>query len=97
MRDARHETCELETFSGRGKGCDVIIRLLAVSRTNVVGVLLDAGDDMEEDERTPLLNVPRDRGLSKIQREEDASSIVRSHVTEEEQKLADASVGERLA
>ncbi|KAK4507200.1 hypothetical protein PRZ48_000935 [Zasmidium cellare] len=52
---------------------------------------------MEEHERTPLLDVPRDRGLSKILREEDASSIVQSHVTEEEQKLADASVGERLA
>lgn len=52
---------------------------------------------MQEHERTPLLDVPRDRGLSKIQREEDASSMVRSHVTEEEQKLADASVGERLA
>lgn len=59
--------------------------------------LLEAGDDMEDHKRTPLIDTPRDRGLSNIQREEDASSIVQSHVTEEEQMLADASVGERLA
>ncbi|CAK3986527.1 H(+) Cl(-) exchange transporter 5-like [Lecanosticta acicola] len=47
------------------------------------------------DELRPLLP-PDNRRLSKIAREEEASSRVRSHVTEEEQKLSDASVGERL-
>lgn len=52
---------------------------------------------MAGDEHTPLLHAPQlDRQLNKIVREEEASSIIQSHVTEEEQKLADASVGERL-
>lgn len=52
---------------------------------------------MAGDEHTPLLHAPQlDRQLNKIVREEEASSIIHSHVTEEEQKLADASVGERL-
>nr|POE47862.1 isoform 4 of h(+)/cl(-) exchange transporter 3 [Quercus suber] len=50
----------------------------------------------QDDEHTPLLPV-HDRRLSKLRRQSDqASSIIDSHVTIEEQKLADSSVGERL-
>ena len=68
----------------------IVIRLLA-------SIFAGPGDDMEDEERTPLLQVPADRGLSKIVREEEIQSILDSHVTEEEQKLSDSSVGERLA
>lgn len=51
---------------------------------------------MADDERSPLLP-PQDRRLSKlIQRDEDASSIVKSHVTVEEMKMSETAVGERL-
>ncbi|EME48738.1 hypothetical protein DOTSEDRAFT_67688 [Dothistroma septosporum NZE10] len=52
---------------------------------------------MADGERSPLLQLPRDRGLSKIAREEEVQSILSSHITEEEHKLAESSVGERLA
>lgn len=52
---------------------------------------------MAAHERSPLLEA-NDRRLSKlIQQDEAASSIIKSHVTVEEQKMADSSVGERLA
>lgn len=47
-------------------------------------------------ERSSLLRANADRRLSKLQRDEDASSIVRSHVSMEEQKMAESTVGERL-
>ncbi|KAH9827123.1 H(+)/Cl(-) exchange transporter 5-like [Teratosphaeria destructans] len=61
----------------------------------------------EASERSPLLapnnavdevrRVSKDRRLSRlIWQDEEASSITRSHVTTDEQKLADSSVGERL-
>ncbi|KAF2722794.1 hypothetical protein K431DRAFT_221312 [Polychaeton citri CBS 116435] len=49
-----------------------------------------------ENERSPLLQVAGDRRLSKIQQDEEASSIVKSHVSIQEQKLADSAIGERL-
>nr|POE56882.1 isoform 4 of h(+)/cl(-) exchange transporter 3 [Quercus suber] len=50
----------------------------------------------QTDEHTPLLQV-NGRRLSELARQDDqASSILESHVTIEEQKLADSSVGERL-
>ena len=60
---------------------------------------------MADDERSSLLpsnghgNVTyNDRRLSRLQqRDEEASSMVKSHVTVEEQKMAESSVGERLA
>ena len=57
---------------------------------------------MAPNERSPLLQEEhgevqyRDRRLSRLQHDEEASSIVKSHVTIEEQKMADSSVGERL-
>ena len=48
------------------------------------------------DERSPLLH-PNDRRLSKLVHEdEEADSIIRSHVSVEERKLADSTIGERL-
>lgn len=49
------------------------------------------------DERNPLLQGYGDRRLSKlIQRDEEASSIIKSHVSVQEQKLSDSTIGERL-
>ena len=51
---------------------------------------------MPADERSPLLPA-QDRRLSKlVQQDEEASSIVKSHITVEEQAMADSTVGERL-
>lgn len=54
-----------------------------------------SSDSETGNERTPLLPPPR---LSQLQHEQDeeASSIVASTVTKEEQRLADSTVGERL-
>ena len=52
------------------------------------------------DENTPLLDVEQapDRRLSRlIQKDDAASSIVKSHVSVEEQAMAGSTVGERLA
>lgn len=56
------------------------------------------------DERSPLLHgtpevqMNGDRRLSRlVQQDEEANSIVKSHVTIEEQAMAGSSVGERLA
>lgn len=52
-------------------------------------------------ETTPLLSDPeraQNRRLSRlIQRDDDASSIVKSHVSVEEQAMAGSAIGERLA
>ena len=48
-------------------------------------------------ERSPLLQPRDDRRLSKLVRQdEEASSMIKSHFSIEEQKLADNPVGERL-
>lgn len=54
--------------------------------------------DLEQaTERTKLLyHVANDRRLSAVHQEEDAQSIIGSHVTKDEQALATAPVGERL-
>lgn len=49
--------------------------------------------ELESNERAPLL----DPSLNRIRLDEDADSMVHSHVTKDEQNLYDASVGERLA
>jgi chloride channel 3/4/5 len=52
------------------------------------------------DENSPLLDTERasDRRLSRlIQKDEAASSIVKSHASVDEQALADSTIGERLA
>ena len=52
------------------------------------------------DENTPLIDVEQapDRRLSRlIQKDDAASSIVKSHVSVEEQAMAGSTVGERLA
>jgi len=52
------------------------------------------------DENTPLLDPERasDRRLSRlIQKDDAASSIVKSHTSVDEQALASSTVGERLA
>lgn len=52
------------------------------------------------DERSPLLpahGAVQDRRLSKLQQDEEANSIVKSHVTVEEQAMAHSTIGERLA
>ena len=54
---------------------------------------------MSADERSPLLagQTGQDRRLSRlIQQDEEAASVVKSHVTAEEQAMADSTVGERL-
>ena len=54
---------------------------------------------MEENgdhERSPLLHSNGDRRLKLLQQDEEASSFVMSHVSVEEQKMADTAVGERL-
>ena len=48
-----------------------------------------------QDERSPLLLPNGDQRLIKL-RDEEASSVVKSHVTAEEQKLEDSAIGERL-
>lgn len=45
------------------------------------------------DEQSPLL---RDRRVSKLQHDEEASSIIKSHVSIEEMKMGESAVGERL-
>ena len=48
-------------------------------------------------ERTKLLyHVANDRRLSAVQQEDEASSIIASYVSKEEQALSTAPVGERL-
>lgn len=48
-------------------------------------------------ERSPLLQRLDDRRLSKVvQQDEDASSLIKSHFSAEEQKLTDSPIGERL-
>ena len=49
-------------------------------------------------ERTNLLpyHLANDRRLSAVQHEDEASSIIASYVSKEEQALANAAVGERL-
>jgi hypothetical protein len=52
------------------------------------------------DENSPLLDAERasDRRLSRlIQKDDAASSIVKSHASVDEQALADSTIGERLA
>jgi chloride channel 3/4/5 len=52
------------------------------------------------DENSPLLDTerPSDRRLSRlIQKDDAASSIVKSHASVDEQALADSTIGERLA
>lgn len=52
---------------------------------------------MADDERSPLLGPQADRRLSKlIQQDEEASSVIKSHVTVEEMKMGDTAIGERL-
>ncbi|KAK0267936.1 hypothetical protein LTR35_015868 [Friedmanniomyces endolithicus] len=57
---------------------------------------------MASSERSPLLHPHdghvqyTDHRLSKLKQDEEASSIVKSHVTREEQKMSGTSVGERL-
>jgi len=57
---------------------------------------------MASNERSPLLHPYdghvqyTDHRLSKLQQDEEASSIIKSHVTREEQKMSGTSVGERL-
>lgn len=60
--------------------------------------------EMAHDEQSPLLHAENgqakhaDRRLSKLmQQDEEASSIIKSHVTVDEQKMGDSAVGERLA
>ena len=49
------------------------------------------------DERSPLLGAVQNRRLSKlVQQDEEAHSIVKSHVSVEEQAMAESTVGERL-
>jgi hypothetical protein len=50
---------------------------------------------MPDDELRPLLHVVHDRGRNR--QDEEASSLVQSHVTEEEQKLSETATGERLS
>ncbi len=54
--------------------------------------------DLEQaNERTRLLyQVANDRRLSAVVQEDDAASFIGSHVSKDEQALADAPVGERL-
>ena len=47
-------------------------------------------------ERTKLLHLAHDRRLSTVQQEDEASSIIASYVTKDEQALSAATVGERL-
>lgn len=54
---------------------------------------------MSVDERSPLLQPQQgqDRRLSRLmQQDEEASSIVRSHVTKEELAMGSSTIGERL-
>ncbi|KIX08157.1 uncharacterized protein Z518_02813 [Rhinocladiella mackenziei CBS 650.93] len=53
-----------------------------------------AADEEHADERTHLL--PQDRRLSSIVHGTDASSVISSHVSKEEQALGETAVGERL-
>lgn len=53
-----------------------------------------ATDEEHVVERTPLLF--QDRRLSSIAHEADAASVISSHVSKEEQVLAETAVGERL-
>ncbi|KAL9090877.1 MAG: hypothetical protein Q9165_005085 [Trypethelium subeluteriae] len=53
-------------------------------------------EDHQNHERTPLLSAASDRRLSVWQRDEEASSIVESHVTKDELLMAGNPVGERL-
>jgi chloride channel 3/4/5 len=53
-----------------------------------------AADEEHAIERTPLLF--RDRRLSSVAHDTDASSIISSHVSKEEQALGETAVGERL-
>lgn len=54
--------------------------------------------DIEQpNERTKLLSHPvNDRRLSVVQQEDDAQSLIGSHVSKDEQALSSASIGERL-
>lgn len=47
-------------------------------------------------ERTKLLQKFNDRRLSAVRHEDEASSIIASYVSKEEQALSNATVGERL-
>lgn len=52
---------------------------------------------MSEHERSPLLGQNGDRRLNKLmQQDEEASSIIKSHVTADEMKMGDTAIGERL-
>ncbi|KAK3672542.1 hypothetical protein LTR78_007592 [Recurvomyces mirabilis] len=57
---------------------------------------------MADNESSPLLGAEHgqvrltDRRLSRLRHDEEASSIIKSHVSVEEQKMADISIGERL-
>lgn len=54
-------------------------------------------DDSHVNERTRLLpGLAQDRRLSAVQQDEEAYSVVASHVTKEEAALAGSTVGERL-
>ena len=53
--------------------------------------------DEAVDEQSPLFHANGNRRLSRlIQRDEEASSIIRSHVSIQEQKLGESTIGERL-
>ena len=55
------------------------------------------GPDLERaTEHTKLLPHPHDRRFSAVQHEDEASSIIASYVSKEEQALSNATVGERL-
>lgn len=58
---------------------------------------MEIADSMADSERSPLLGPHADRRLSKlVQQDEEASSIIKSHVTVEEMKMGDTAIGERL-
>lgn len=54
--------------------------------------------DIEQpNERTKLLSHPAsDRRLSAVQQEDDAQSLIGSHISKDEQALSSAPIGERL-
>ena len=53
-----------------------------------------ARDEEQADERSHLL--PSDRRISRVRVENDAESVISSHVSKEEQALSGTAVGERL-
>lgn len=67
----------------------------------MLGTRGEMANDNERDERNPMLSGNghlsyENRRLSKLVHDEEASSIIQSHVSVQEHKMADSSVGERL-